>query len=307
MADARFEDGGEKPLRLKALDPEDLAVLSSLVQDAVFPASEMVWTRRDRRFAVLLNRFRWEDADGATTRARAFERVRSVLLIEDVLKVQSQGVPRGDAATVMSLLSLTFEPGADGAGRVILTLAGDGAIALEVEAFGQGPRPRQMMVRPLTAADALAFRQIRLEALRLHPEAYGSTLAEWERLPQAAYVARIEDGVIFGLFTEKGLDGILAYDRLKGGHERHRAGIHAVYVRKPLRGKGGADLLLSACVERARADGVVQLELAVAETNTRAQDFYARHGFARYAVSPRALLVKNRYLDELHLIRRLDA
>ena len=52
MSDARFEDGGDKPLRLKALDGEDLTVLSSLAQDAVFPASEMKWDRKARRFAV---------------------------------------------------------------------------------------------------------------------------------------------------------------------------------------------------------------------------------------------------------------
>ena len=38
MSDARFEDGGDKALRLKAMDGEDLTVLSSLAQDAVFPA-----------------------------------------------------------------------------------------------------------------------------------------------------------------------------------------------------------------------------------------------------------------------------
>ena len=42
------------------MDAEDLAVLSSLVQDAVFPASEMRWDRGKRRFALLLNRVRWE-------------------------------------------------------------------------------------------------------------------------------------------------------------------------------------------------------------------------------------------------------
>lgn len=133
MSDARFEDGGEGPLRLKALDVDDLTVLSALVQDAVFPASEMIWTKKDRRFALLLNRFRWEDADRAETRTRPVERVQSVLLVEDVLAVQSQGVARGDADTVLSLLSVTFEAGEDGMGRVILTLAGDGALALQVE------------------------------------------------------------------------------------------------------------------------------------------------------------------------------
>ena len=55
MSDAKFEDGGEKPLRLKALDIVDLAVMSSLTQDAVFPASEMRWDSKARRFALLLN------------------------------------------------------------------------------------------------------------------------------------------------------------------------------------------------------------------------------------------------------------
>lgn len=133
--DARFEDGGENPLRLKALDADDLGVISALVQDAVFPVSEMKWARKDRRFALLLNRFRWEDAPQATARARGFERVQSVLVIEDVVKVQSQGVPRGVSDVVMSLLSMVFEPATDGMGRIVLTLAGDGVIAIEVEAL----------------------------------------------------------------------------------------------------------------------------------------------------------------------------
>jgi hypothetical protein len=135
MADATFEDGVEKPLRLKALDADDLKVMSALVQDSVFPASEMKWTPADRRFAILLNRFRWEDADGATSRRRDYERVQSVLVIEDVMAVQSQGVQKGDEDTILSLLSIEFHPSDDGMGRVELTLAGDGAIACQVEAL----------------------------------------------------------------------------------------------------------------------------------------------------------------------------
>jgi hypothetical protein len=135
MADARFEDGGDKPLRLKALDADDLAVLSSLTQDAVFPASEMRWDRKARRFALLLNRFRWEDAPNAKIGKRSVERVQTVLTIEDVMAVKSQGVQPGDADTIMSLLSVTFAASEDGMGRVLLTLSGDGAIAVDVEAL----------------------------------------------------------------------------------------------------------------------------------------------------------------------------
>jgi len=135
MSDARFEDGGEKPLRVKALDAEDLSVLSALAQDAVFPASEMRFTRSDRRFAILLNRFRWEDKTTAAARKRDFERVQAVMVIEDVMAVRSQGVPQGDADTILSLLSIEFEAKEDGMGTVVLTLAGDGVIACDVEAL----------------------------------------------------------------------------------------------------------------------------------------------------------------------------
>lgn len=133
--DARFEDGGEKPLKLMALDSDDLAVISSLVQDAVFPITEMTWQPKRHRFALLVNRFRWEDAETAARARRPVERVQSVLAVSDVLKVQSQGVDRSEKDFVMSLLSILFEPGEDGSGRVTLILAGDGAISLEVEAL----------------------------------------------------------------------------------------------------------------------------------------------------------------------------
>ncbi|MEM8655415.1 MAG: DUF2948 family protein [Pseudomonadota bacterium] len=132
MEDARFEDGRETPLNLGALDADDLQVISSLAQDAVFPITEMTWDRKGRRFGFLLNRFRWEDA-GADRHAP--ERVQSVLAFDTVLRVASQGVDRADKDVILSLLSVTFEAGEDGAGDILLTLAGDGAIRLSVEAI----------------------------------------------------------------------------------------------------------------------------------------------------------------------------
>lgn len=127
--DARFEDAREGPLRLKALDAGDLEVISALAQDAILPSGEMLWDRRTRRFALLLNRYRWED------RSPSAERVQSVLAIEYVTRVQSQGIDPSDKDLILSLLNIAFEPGDDGAGRIVFTLAGDGAIAVDVEAL----------------------------------------------------------------------------------------------------------------------------------------------------------------------------
>ena len=135
MTDAKFEDGGEAPLRLVAQDAEDLKVIAALLQDAVLPVTELKYDARQHRFAALLNRFRWEDRVEAERVGRAYERVRSVLVVEDVRKVQSFGFDRAEKDLVLSLLSISFEPGEDGTGRLTLTLAGDGAVALDVEAL----------------------------------------------------------------------------------------------------------------------------------------------------------------------------
>ena len=132
--DARFQDGDDAPLRLMAQDARDLQVLASLAQDAVFPITEMTYAKRQHRFALLLNRFRWEDSPAAARTGRPFERVRSLLVFETVLSVRSQNLDRGDKDAVLSLLSVGFTP-SDQGGAVEIVLSGGGVVLLEVEAI----------------------------------------------------------------------------------------------------------------------------------------------------------------------------
>ena len=126
--DAGFLDASDTPLRLQARGSDDLQVISALVQDAVFPASEMAWRSNERRFAVLLNRFRWEDSDRHEP-----ERVRSLLVINEVMGLSSRGMEPGDDSLILSLLSIGFSAGPEGSGKLLLTLAGDGEIAVDIE------------------------------------------------------------------------------------------------------------------------------------------------------------------------------
>lgn len=131
--DATFEDGAERSLHLKAETAEDVPVMAALVQDAVLAITDMSWQPKLRRLVLLVNRFRWEDRAAAEARGRAYERVRSLLVIDGVLAVSSQGIDRGDKEAVLSVLDIQWTPGEDAAGRVELVLAGDGGIAAEVE------------------------------------------------------------------------------------------------------------------------------------------------------------------------------
>lgn len=133
MNDATFEEGADKPLRLRAETAADLPVLSALIQDAVLPTSEVKWQPKRMRFAALLNRFRWEDKTAAEARKRGYERTQSMLVVDGVLRVISNGVDPQDKDLVLSVLAIEFTAAEDGAGRLRLILAGDGELALDVE------------------------------------------------------------------------------------------------------------------------------------------------------------------------------
>ncbi|MDM7459172.1 MAG: DUF2948 family protein [Paracoccus sp. (in: a-proteobacteria)] len=130
--DARFADADPRPLALRAEDEVDLRILSALVQDAVLTGRDIVHDPRSRRLSLLLSRFRWEDVEAAEAEGRGFERVRSVLVISDVMRVLSDGIRR-DPETVLELLAIRWQAGEDGTGRLSLDFAGDGTILAEVE------------------------------------------------------------------------------------------------------------------------------------------------------------------------------
>lgn len=133
MSDASFHDADPAPLTLKAEDAADLQVISTLVQDAVLPVTEISYDVRQRHLALLLNRFRWEDADSARRDQRPYERVRSLMVLSDVTRVQSDGIDQRDQDLVLELLSIAWLPGDDGTGRVLLQFSGDGTLAADVE------------------------------------------------------------------------------------------------------------------------------------------------------------------------------
>ncbi len=138
MSDATFQDGSDfgpdAPLRLMALDADDLPPISALVQDAVFTSADLAYLPKRRRFALLLNRFRWEDHAAAATSGRPYERVKSLLVIESITALRSKGFDPKTSGDVQALLALTYAARDDIGGVLTLVLASGGAIALDIEA-----------------------------------------------------------------------------------------------------------------------------------------------------------------------------
>ena len=128
-----------QPIRLMAKDAEDLAVIASCLQDALVPLAEMRFLKGEKRFVMLVNRFRWErtdvqkaDGKGDASYADASagnQRINSGVCIDGVVAVRSRGIDREKPAKFLSLMTL----GLDGQSTLNLVFAGGGVIQLEIE------------------------------------------------------------------------------------------------------------------------------------------------------------------------------
>lgn len=126
--DASFEDA-YRPMRLAARDAEDLKVVSALLQDAVTTSDDIAFLSGERRFAMVLNRFRWEEPE-------ARERVRAGVHFDGVLGAKVKGFDPKEKARPFNLLAIDFEAAETApAGVVRIVFAGDAEVALQVDAL----------------------------------------------------------------------------------------------------------------------------------------------------------------------------
>ena len=121
-----------QPLHLNAFDTEDLNVLSAQLQDAVGMVADFAYLPATRRFAAVVNRFRWEAVDG---KRKNLERVRAGVHFDNVLSVKARNIVQDRADGILSLLSVQFEAVEEPSGFIVMTFSGDGEIRLEVEAL----------------------------------------------------------------------------------------------------------------------------------------------------------------------------
>ena len=164
-------------------------------------------------------------------------------------------------------------------------------------------------VRLLTPANESIFRPVRLDALRLHPTAFGGTYEEERSVPPATRTERLlsPPSMMFGGFTDNdelvGTAGLRLETRDKIGH---KATLFAVYVDAAHRGTGLARMLVEAAVAQARSLERRVMYLTVTEGNHAARRLYASLGFRRYGVEPRALRIDGQFLDRELMALDLD-
>lgn len=148
-----------RPLKLRARDPDDMAVIAAVLQDAVVRPAEMTYLAREKRFVMVFSRFRWEvpelepraaeeeaPSPDIRTDERAddeedarfedagprplYERVNAGLCFERVRRVRIRNLDLRDKDQVLSLLTVEARPRA-----LTLVFSGGGLVRLEVGAI----------------------------------------------------------------------------------------------------------------------------------------------------------------------------
>ncbi|MDG3043022.1 GNAT family N-acetyltransferase [Roseicyclus marinus] len=163
-----------------------------------------------------------------------------------------------------------------------------------------------MTIRRLDPSDWARFREIRLDMLRAAPRAFGSTQAEWAAKPEREirdWLAKIHT---LGLFDGARLVGTATFHRDATARAAHRAEVIAVYLRSDVRGRGHGARLIDALADAAAAQGILQLELDVADGNAPAIALYQRTGFVTVGRMPRAMRDGVGFSDTLVMVRPLD-
>ncbi|WP_280335670.1 GNAT family N-acetyltransferase [Nocardia wallacei] len=122
------------------------------------------------------------------------------------------------------------------------------------------------------------LRDIRLRALADAPHAFGATLREAQARTELQWRARLVDRTQFLATVSSESVGVVAVALDPDPHTAH---LMSMWVDPAHRGGPVADALIQAVIDRATTWRCTRLRLEITNGNHRAENAYARHGFAR--------------------------
>ena len=96
-----------KKIHLYGSDTEDYEVLSSLIQDAAIPTSEMKFDKVEKQFFLVCSRFSWE----SRLQNKGNKRIVSGICFDNVIEVKKKNFPSFNSENILNFLTLKKERG----------------------------------------------------------------------------------------------------------------------------------------------------------------------------------------------------
>ncbi|MBO1625707.1 MULTISPECIES: GNAT family N-acetyltransferase [Bacillus] len=163
------------------------------------------------------------------------------------------------------------------------------------------------MIRILSDLNAVQYWDLRLQALRVNPDAFVTTYEEAMQkenpVEEVAQNLNSKTSYTFGAFNnENRLLGVVTLLTEQKAAFKHKGHLVAMYVDAQSRGKGFAKCLIGAVIEKARELKIEQINLGVVSDNEAAKTLYQSMGFTTYGVERRALKMNDVYRNEEHMV-----
>jgi ribosomal protein S18 acetylase RimI-like enzyme len=162
----------------------------------------------------------------------------------------------------------------------------------------------QIRIRRLAGSEGAAYREIRLEALRLNPESFGSTFEAESVRPLEHFSERVAECPVFAAFRGAEIVGMAGFLGREGAKDAHKGYLWGMYVRTDSRNAGVGRKLAEAVIDYARGH-VEVLQLDVVSENEAARRLYVSLGFVEYGIERNALKQGGRYYDEVLMAKDL--
>jgi len=134
-------------------------------------------------------------------------------------------------------------------------------------------------LRRVTADDWESWRPVRLAALAEAPDAFGSTLDDWQDAPEHRWRTRLSIPGALDLVAVDGAAPVGLASGVPDPDDPERAELISMWVDPAARGQGAARMLITAVARWAASSGALTLALSVMPDNDVARRAYERTGF----------------------------
>jgi RimJ/RimL family protein N-acetyltransferase len=146
------------------------------------------------------------------------------------------------------------------------------------------------------------YQELRLSALKINPEAFGSTFEREVKFTLETVVEQLnptKDKFVLGAFDSNLLVGIVAFMRESSLKTAHKGNVYWMYVAPDVRERGlGKSLLIELIRKAKNCNGLEQINLTVVSENEIAKKLYSSLGFEVFGVERNSLKFNGQYFDE---------
>lgn len=166
----------------------------------------------------------------------------------------------------------------------------------------------------LNTEDIDSYKELKCFSLSESPMAFSDSYEDELNKTNSEYQSEIEtiglpfESFVLGVFSEsKELIGFVKFKRDTRTKARHKASLHALYIKPKFREHGLGKKLVTELFKTIESlQGLEQIHLWVLISDTSVVNFYNKCGFiAQGAIVKNDLKIENRYVDAVYMVKYL--